>query len=82
MISLWKDPKGEKVFITKDITGSGRIGDKTKISQLEKEIVSLKQQLNINNPSPSENVRRFIIMHMMIIVSFIHQLQQTQKSEL
>ena len=45
MISLWKDPKEEKVFITKDNAGSGRIGDKTKISQLEKEIVSLKQQL-------------------------------------
>ena len=80
MISLWQDPKGKKVFTTKDITENVGIGDKTKISQLEKEIVSLKHQLN--NPSPSEYVRRFMIMHIMIVVSFIHQLQQTQNSEL
>ena len=48
MISLCRDPKGEKVFSTNESTEndtfSSRI-DRTKIVSLEQEIMSLKQQL-------------------------------------
>ena len=50
MISLWRDPQGEKVFITDGNTEiPNTLGDKTKIAQLEKEILSLKQQLKNSN---------------------------------
>ena len=45
MISLWRDPHGEKVFTIEDTEKAPftMLGDKTKIAQLEQEIMSLKQ---------------------------------------
>ena len=59
MISLWQDPKGEKVFSTNDTTDNSVIGDKTKIVQLEQEILSLKQQLNNPCAHSSDHVRKY-----------------------
>ena len=74
MISLWRDPQGEKVFITDGNTEiPNTLGDKTKIAQLEKEILSLKQQLK--NSNDVRNNQEFI---QLLCFHFI--LQQTQSS--
>ena len=69
MISLWRDPEGEKVFTTNENTGNHVIGDKTKIAQLEEEILSLKQQLN--NPRSTDNVRKMIKSIGTIIYTYV-----------
>ena len=44
MVSLCRDPHGEKVFTNEDTTMS-TFSDKTKIAQLEQEIMTLKQRI-------------------------------------
>ena len=73
MISLWRDPQGEKVFTTNGNTEIPTLGEKTKITQLEQEILSLKQQLK--NPNDVRNNHEFI---QLLCFHFI--LQQTQSS--
>ena len=55
MISLCRDPQGEKVFTNEDTTFSTLV-DKNKIAQLEQEITSLKQQMK--NPTSSIDVSK------------------------
>ena len=71
MISLWRDPKGERVFNTtqRENTDTSRFNDKTKISLLEKEILSLKQQLSKSHPS--ENVRLYMYVCTITLPLFI-----------
>ena len=46
------------MFTTNDTTDNSVIGDKTKIAQLEQEILSLKQQLNNPCAHSSDHVRK------------------------
>ena len=78
MISLWRDPKGEKVFTTNiDTTDNSVFGDKTKIAQLEQEILSLKQQLNNPCAHSSEHVRQFRTI--LAVLSMYSHLHRTEK---
>ena len=47
------------MFTTNDTTVSSVIEDKTKIAQLEKEILSLKRQINSPCARSSDHVRQF-----------------------
>ena len=77
MISLWRDPHGEKVFSNEDTeqpTTNTAYYEKTKIAQLEEEIVSLKQRVK---NSVSSNDVRYIILHNVIT----HQLIECRNNE-
>ena len=76
MVSLWQDPKGEKVFTTNDTTVNSVIEDKTKIAQLEKEILSLKQQINSPCARSSDHVRQFRTI--LVILSLYSHLHRTE----
>ena len=53
-----------------DTTDNTVFGDKTKIAQLEQEILSLKQQLANPCAHSSEHVRQFITMFVVFIFVF------------
>ena len=73
MISLWRDPQGEKVFTTDVNTEIPTLGEKTKIAQLEQEILSLKQQLK--NPNDVRNNHEY---NYMIIMFSFHSAADTE----
>ena len=83
MIYLWRDPKGERIFTTtqRESTDTSRITDKTKISQLEKEIMSLKQQLDKSCPSQDAGKIMHHFNNIALILDICSRLQTLNNNE-
>ena len=60
------------MFTTNDTTVNSVIEDKTKIAQLEKELLSLKQQTNSPCARSSDHVRQFRTIPHVILSSYSH----------